>query len=110
MPVVQVGRKFDADVVLFIQISDFTTRPPGSPNLFQGYLLAQCALYDCRGELPDESPKRKLWDGKVDVKFPDHPVSMMESNDIKMRSALLGMFGESLAKKFYEYKVKVGDM
>jgi hypothetical protein len=110
MPVVEVGQKFEADMVLFIQVSDFTTRPPSSPNLFQGHMNAQCALYNCKGELPVESPKRKLWDGKIDIEFPDHPVSIMESNDVKMRSALLGMFGESLARKFYDYKVKVGDM
>jgi hypothetical protein len=110
MPIVEIGQKFEADVVLFIQVSEFTTRPQGSPNLFQGHMNAQCALYDCKGELPVESPKRKLWDGKIDIEFPDHPVSTMESSDVKMRSTLLGMFGESLAKKFYEYKVKLGDL
>jgi hypothetical protein len=109
MPVVDVGRKFDADVVLFIQVSDFVTRPVGSPNLFQGKMNAQCALYDCKGELPVESPKRKLWSSKIVVTYPDHPMAISETNDLAMRSTLLKLFGESLAKKFYEYSVKLGD-
>jgi hypothetical protein len=109
LPVVEVGRKFNADVVLFIQVSDFVTRPVGSPNMFQGRMNAQCALYDCKGELPVESSKRKLWSGKINVVYPDHPVGIMETNDLAMRSTLLKLFGESLAKKFYEYTIKLGD-
>jgi hypothetical protein len=110
LPVVEVGRKFDADVVLFIQVSDFVTRPAGSPNLFQGQMATQCAIYDCKGELPVESPKRKLWSGSIKVVYPDHPVGMLETNDMAMRSILLKLFGDALAKKFYDYRVKVGDM
>ncbi len=109
MPVVEIGKKFDSDVVLFIQVSDFVTRPLGSPNLFQGKMTAHCALYDCKGELPLESPKRKLWNGKISVTYPDHPMGIAEANDLMIRSTLLKLFGESLAKKFYSYTVKIGD-
>jgi len=109
LPVPQVGRKFNADAVLFIQVSEFVTRPAGAPNLFQGRMNTQCALYDCKGDLPVESPNRKLWSGAVSVVYPERPVGLMDSNDLTIRSVLLKLFGEALAKKFYEHQVPVGD-
>jgi len=107
MPVVQIGRKFNADAVLYIHVSNFLTRPTGSPNLFQGRMNTLCSLYDCKGQLPTESTERKLWSGKVDVVYPDRPVGMMDTNDLVVRSALLKLFGEKLAQKFYEYRAPV---
>jgi hypothetical protein len=105
LPAVSVGRKFKSDVVLFIQVVEFLTRPQGTPNLFQGRMSTECVLYDCTGELPVESPNRKLWSGKISVVYPEHPVGLMETNEINVRSTLLKLFGENLAKKFYEYSV-----
>lgn len=107
MPVVQVGRKFKADVVLFVQVSDFVTRPSGAPNLFQGRMNAPCTLYDCKGDLSPESPERKLWSGRIEVVYPERPVGMMDTNDLTVRSTLLKLFGETLAKKFYDYNEPV---
>jgi hypothetical protein len=107
MPVVQIGRKFNADVVLYIQVSNFVTRPNGSPNLFQGKMNTLCSLYDCKGQLPTESNERKLWSGKVDVVYPEHPMGMMETNDLVIRSTLLKLFGETISQKFYEYRAPV---
>jgi hypothetical protein len=107
MPVVQVGKRFKADVILFIQVSEFVTRPSGSPNLFQGRMNTQCALYDCKGDLPPESPERKLWGSKIEVVFPERPVGMMDSDDLRIRATLLKLFGENLAKKFYDYQAPV---
>jgi hypothetical protein len=110
MPVVQVGKRFKADVVLFIQVSDFLTRPSGSPNLFQGRMNAQCALYDCKGDLPLESTERKLWGGKIEVVFPERPVGMMDTDDLRIRATLLELFGENIAKKFYDYQALSKDL
>lgn len=107
MPVVQIGRRFNADAVLNVQVSNFTTRPAGSPNLFQGRMNTLCSLYDCTGPAPVESGERKLWSGKVDVVYPERPVGMMETSDLVVRSTLLKLFGETLAQKFYEYRAPV---
>ncbi len=107
MPVVQVGKRFKADVVLFIQVSDFVTRPSGSPNLFQGRMNTQCALYDCKGDLPPESPERKLWGSKIEAVYPERPVGMMDTDDLRVRATLLELFGEDIAKKFYDYQAPV---
>jgi len=107
---VEVGQHFDADVVLFIQVLDFRTRPIDSPNLFQGHVAASCALYDCRGEKPPFSPDRQLWTGQVEVTYPPRgPVGMMQSNEVTIRAQVLTAFAQELAKKFYDYTVKLGD-
>ena len=102
MLITQIGKKFNTDIVLFIQVSDFITRPADAPNLFQGNIKADCALYDSKGGTTVR--ESKLWSGVINVTYPDHPVGMYDASDLAIRSMLLKLFGETLAKKFYEYR------
>ena len=105
---VEVGRRFEADVVLFIQVLEFRTRPANSPNLLQGYISASCWLYDCTGQKALYSPDRVLWSGQVETSYPTRgPVSMMQANDVSIRAQVLGLFAQELARKFYQYRVKL---
>ncbi len=110
MPIVSVGKHFGADVVLFIQVMDFRTRPPTSPSLFQGFLNAHCSLYDCTGNLPIQSEKRKLWSGIIQIVYPERRLmDISQTNDLAMRSTLLKLFGDKLAKKFYDHQVLISE-
>jgi len=110
LSVVEVGKRFKADVVLFIEIHEFRTHPRTMPNLLQGHILAQCALYDCTGELPAESRKRRLWNGSIDVKYPERiPLNVAQSNERSVRATTLQIFGDALAKKFYTHRERIGD-
>lgn len=107
--IVQVGRRFDADVVLFIQITEFRTRPLTSPSSFQGVITSHCALYDCKGTLPADNPERRQWSEKITITFPEgRPWNMTEADDFSTRSATLQVFGQALAKKFYTHRVPLG--
>ncbi len=102
---VEIGKHFKADVVLFIEVSDFSTHMPDTPELLQGRLSTHCVLYDCTGNLPVTSPQRKLWSGNIDVVYPENrPMSVAQTNVLAIRSITLKLFGEKLAKKFYEHR------
>ncbi len=102
---VEIGKHFKADVVLFIEVSDFGTQMPDSPELLQGRLNTRCVLYDCKGTLPVTSVKRKLWSDNINVVYPENrPVSITQMNALALRSIVLKLFGEKLAKKFYEHR------
>jgi len=104
-PVVKIGQHWNADVVLFIQVVEFTTHPTGMPNLLQGRLASQCALYDCRGSLPESSPERLLWSGRVDVTYPESRAQSSAMTSARaVRSDTLKVFGDTLAKKFYRHQ------
>ncbi len=105
---VEIGKHFKADLVLFIEVNDFGTQMPDSPELLQGHLSAHCVLYDCKGTMPITSPSRKLWSGNINIVYPkDRPVSAAQMNALAMRSIILKLFGEQLAKKFYEHREPV---
>ncbi len=105
---VEVGRRFETDVVLFIQVLEFRTRPANSPNLFQGHISASCSLYDCTGQKALYSPDRVLWSGQVQASYPARgPVSIMQANDVSIRAQVLTLFAQELARKFYEHRVKL---
>jgi len=109
LPMVEIGRKFDADMVMHIQLLEFRTHPYGSDSLLQGHILAQCALYDCRGDLPVQSRDRELWSGRVEVDFPEkHPLNPTEADVFYVRSATIQVFSQALAKKFYTHREPVG--
>ncbi len=102
---VEIGKHFGADVVLFIEVSDFGTQMPDSPELLQGRLSAHCVLYDCKGNLSVTSTRRKLWSGNINIVYPENrPVSISQMNALALRSIVLKLFGENLAKRFYEHR------
>ncbi len=103
--VVKIGQHFKADYVLFIQVLDFRTHPLGAPNLFQGYINAECALYDCEsGRLPIESPHRRVWSGRISIKHPKKRALLLsKTSELNMRATLLNLFAQELTKKFYDH-------
>jgi len=105
LSVVQIGKRFGADVVLSIQVVEFRTRPVASASLFQGLISTSCALYDCKGDLPVHSKARGLWSGQIKITYPEtRPLSMTDADDLSMRAATLQVFGQALAKKFYTHR------
>lgn len=100
--VVPIGRHFEADRVLHVEVSEFRTRPTATPSLFQGTIRTQCTLYDCTGEEKDTSEKRRLWTKKIDVVYPEtRSLGQNETDDVQIRSNTLLVFADLLAKCFY---------
>jgi len=109
--VVEIGKRFGADVVLFIEIVEFHTRPTALPSLFQGLISSQCAVYDCKGAAQVSAGDRRVWGDRIRIEFPeDRPLNMTEADDLSIRSATLQVFSQSLAKKFYTHRETAGGL
>jgi len=100
---VAVGREFDADCVLYLEVFEFQMRDVRQPQLLQGRISASTTLYDLQaaGAEParyDLTP--------VDCVHPEGtPAVMGPTNAPLIREQAYRKFAEQVARKFYEHSV-----
>ncbi len=101
----RVGKHFNANLVLMIELMEFTTREPSSPGLFRGRVRARITVYDLSGT--EEQPKGiALKPAEVNYP-PDKPVGVLRADDRTIRDETYKEFGRTVAQKFYDHEVKV---
>ncbi len=99
----RVGRTFDADYVIYIEILGFQVRDPESPLFLKGQIEASVVVYDTR---PDAPPMTKYGLTAVTSYYPsDRPIMMSATNSREVREGLYRTFASDVARKFYEYKI-----
>lgn len=98
----QIGRRFAAERVLLVELSEYTTREPDSPHLHRGYISAAVKVYDVsRGEAPPVYRK------EIRVVHPSQGPGAWGYDDNRMRREVMEVFAEELAGRFFDRKVKV---
>ncbi|MGE3181300.1 MAG: hypothetical protein AB7N71_06695 [Phycisphaerae bacterium] len=97
-----LGEQFDADNVLFIELTQYTTREPDSPHLFRGHIAANLKVYDVG--FPNAAP---LYRDNVEAMYPPESAGQYGTDDIAIRKMTLEVFATEVANKFYDRKVKV---
>ncbi len=97
-----VGKHFDADYVVYLEILEFQLRDPQQPQLLRGKISAAVAIHDIRSD-PDAAEVFEL--APVDCVHPENaPVMLSRTNSRPIREATYMKFSELVARKFYEYK------
>lgn len=98
-----VGRKFDADYVIFIEVLRMQIRNPEQPQFLRGRIEAAVSVHDIRTD-PDLPQRYELT--PVHCVYPeDQPVLQTATNSALIREATYRKFAELVARKFYEYLV-----
>ena len=98
-----VGREFDVDYVIFVEVSRFQIRDAEQPQLLRGQINAAVTVYDIRADI---ELTRTFELAPVDCQYPDNgPVLMTATNSPEIREASYFKFAEMVARKFYEYAV-----
>ena len=101
----ELGKAFGADYILFISLIEFSTREPGSLNLYRGRITGQVDLY--KVSLPERSA-RVFRAREVRVRYPEHdPTGQPSEGDRDIRERTERLFAEKLVKKFYQHKVPI---
>lgn len=101
-PPALVGKNFDAERVVLIELTQYSTREPDSPHLFRGRIGARVRVYDTA--YPDAEP---AYSTDVEVAYPEDSAGEWGSNDRAIRKQTMELFAEELAGKFYDRKVKI---
>ncbi len=103
MDKIQLGNHFGARYVLFVSLVEFSTREPGSTNLYRGRIAAEASVYDT------SRPERqaRVWNcSNLRVLFPPHAATgQLLDSDYRIRYQTERRLAEMLVRKFYKHKV-----
>ena len=100
-----VGKQFDADYVIYLEVLQFQIRDPQEPQFLRGKVQASVTVHDIRA---DPGSQRRYELTPVDCVHPEEqPVLLTATNSPLIREATYRKFAETVARKFYEYTVEM---
>lgn len=97
----ELGRRFDAQRLIEIDLTQYTTREPESPHLYRGYITAMVSVYNTA--YLNSQPAYKT---EVQTVYPPNSPGEWGTGDRAIRRATMEAFARELAGRFFERKVK----
>lgn len=94
----EIGRRFDAQRVLNVELTRYTTREPDSPHLYRGRISANLTVID------PAAAATRLKD--VEIVYPPEAPAAWGVDDAAVRLATMTEFGRVVGRKFYEHEEK----
>ncbi len=98
----EIGKRFRADRVMEIDLTQYTTREPESPQLRRGYIAGVINVYNV--DYPDSAP---AYSQAMRTVYPPDGPGAWGTSDRGIRYATMEAFAEEVAAPFYDRKVKV---
>jgi len=100
-----VGRHFQADFVVYIEVLAFQIRDAAEPQFLRGRIETSVSVHDVLAG-SDRSSRYELT--AVKCEFPEGgPILLSATNSPLVREQLYHKFAELVARKFYEYTVQM---
>ena len=104
MPISQIAERFEVDRVLYIDLLQFTTSEINSVNLLRGYVTADVRVYESDSERVDQAS----YQTEISVVWPEHgPLALSDAAQESVYRQTITLFGDKLARRFYDHKVPV---
>ncbi len=97
-----IGKDFEADRVVEVALSEYTTREPDSPQLYRGRITAMIKVHDTA--LPDAGPSYKT---ELSTAYPPESIGEYGTEERTIRRLTMEAFAADVAAKFYDRKVKI---
>lgn len=98
---VEIGKHFQADVVLQLDVYKFSIRDPGRAHLYRGRLGAGITVFDLTAE--DGADRVPLKD--VEIAYPeDRVVGFANARPEAIRQQTFDLFAVEVGKKFHDYE------
>jgi len=99
---VEVGRRFQADKVIYLELLEMRMRRPESPTLLQGTISASVAVFDTQADI-DGLQRFEL--ATVTTTYPEGQPVLNNRGAVELvRQQTYINFAEQTARKFYEYQ------
>jgi hypothetical protein len=96
-----LGKRFGADRVLEIDLTQYTTRQPESEYLYRGQINAALRVYNT--EYPNSQPAHQT---QVETIYPPTGAGEYGTSDREVRRATMEAFAQDAAGKYYDRVVK----
>ena len=103
----QLGKALGADYVLFVALTEFTTREPASIYQLQGLVTAEITLY--KTDLPERDSCVFRSDDIRVLNPKNTPGGVPGYNDSLIREGMIKEFAERVVWKFYKHEEKKED-
>ncbi len=101
----ELGRRFDADMVVYIEVLTYQMRDPDSPQLFRGQISGSVNVFDLVSA--GEQAERYELSSATAVHPPSGPVSVLKTDEQTIRKQTSEAFAEEVCKKFKDHKVEL---
>jgi hypothetical protein len=96
----QVGEKLGADVVVRVDLFEYTTRAPEANGLIKGRVSGNLAVW------PADATDA-IYRAEVSAEFPEGTrIGVLDRGDEDVLNETLRIFGERVARKFHAHEVK----
>jgi len=98
-----LGKALDADFVVYVSLVEFSTVEAGYVDLIRGRVNGEAKLYD--SSKPED--KACVWSSArgITAAYPKTPTVRTAGNEARVRSMILQLFSDKVARKFYSYKI-----
>ena len=99
---VELGRHFNADMVIHLSVYQFSTRDPGMAHYYRGRLASAVEVYDLttKAETPERTPLRE-----VKVIYPEEKeIGFVNVRPEQVRQATYEAFAVEVGRKFHEWE------
>jgi hypothetical protein len=97
----EIAKRFDADRLLEITLTQYTTREPDTPHLYRGHIAALVSVYNAEYAHRDPAFAKE-----VQTVFPPSSATAWSAGDRAIRRATLEAFAVDVSNLFYDRKVK----
>ena len=98
----EVGRLFQADTLLYVELEQYTMLEENSADLLRGRARARVQV------VKPAADRHPAYDGAAEVLFPkDHPVGRLQTSQGAMRQSTNRLLAEEIVNKFRDRKVEV---
>lgn len=101
IPVGELGREFQAQRILYVDLLTYTMLEEHSVNLLRGLIIGDVRVYDI-----DADAELPAYQTEISAVFPEHsPVPVSDEAWQKIPRMTMLAFAEKLAMKFFDHKV-----
>lgn len=97
-----LGKRFAADRVLEVELTQYTTREPESDYMYRGHISAALRVFNT--EYPKSQP---AYQSQVQTVYPPSGPGQWGTDDRAIRRATMETFAQDVVNKFCDHKVKV---
>lgn len=104
----ELCKQFDSDVILRIDLWEYTTRAQDARELRKGRIRGSVTVYG-RDQPRDADP---LYSGEAAASYPEGSQGVLDQSDGEILRTTLDQFGRAVARKFHDHEIsytKTGD-
>lgn len=100
----ELGERFGAERIVYMDLVTFTLQEPQSVNLLRGRVIADVRVYEMEAERTEEP----AYQTEIAVTYPEaNPVPVAGGSTAQIQRQTILRFADTLAKRFYDHKVPV---